>query len=205
MKLRNPLLAALLSTLAITLAAGCGGDDSTPPEDVQEPAANVEVTVDEFKSGFADETGFDLTADDFPGGAKLLSFDEDGEIMELSEAETEFQNEFGTAQIYVVEDGDPAFILNVAVGKTEKGDFADLGDDRVALDKTVASQPDENGVIWTRQCVRYEKAKDRNVCSWSGTKQYGKNVIVTWTSTDDSLDEAAARLDQSVSAAVAGS
>lgn len=59
--------------------------------------------------------------------------------------------------------------------------------------------------IWVKRCVRYEKLESLNTCGWTGNKRYCKNVIVIWTTSGDSLDEAGSRLDKAVSAAVSGS
>jgi hypothetical protein len=201
--------------VAIAVITGCGGGDGGASDggvpDGQGSAAAIAVdpsttvTVDQFKRGFTDETGFELTANSFPGGAQLLTFDDDGDLMTVSEAESAFFDEFGTPQIYVVAaDGDPDLIFDVVVGEPGKGEPVEFGDDMARIDRTVSGQPDADGIIWSEQCVVYEKDSSRNVCAWSGTKRYGRNLIVSWTSTGDSLEEAAARLDRAVSAAVAG-
>jgi hypothetical protein len=206
---RSPrTLVGLLVLISIGTFAGCGGGSGDSGTEsgapvVVEPTTNV--TVKQFQDAFADETGFELTADSFPGGAQLLSFDDDGDPMEFSDAETGFANEFGSAQIYVVEaDGDPEMILDVVVGEAGKGDSVEFGGELVRIDRRV-SKPDADEVIWSEQCVVYEGKKTPKACSWSGTKRYGQNVIVTWTSPSSELSPSAARLDRAVSATVAGS
>ncbi len=200
--------------VSIGVFAGCGGDDGGNSDSggtTGGSGAAVEVdptstlTVEQFTSGFADETGFELTSESFPGGARTLSFDEDGDAMTLTEAETGFFEEFGAPQIYLVEaDGDPDLVFDAVVGEPGKGEPIESGGDTVRLDREVSEEPDADGIVWSEQCVTYEKDKSLNTCAWSGTKRYGTNVIVSWTSTSDALDETASRLDQAVSATVAG-
>ncbi len=199
------LLALPVLVAAVGLGA-CGGSDDPGPATTTtaDPDQTASVTVEQFESGFADATGTRLTPRDFPGGAVLFSFDDDGDVMQTSEAEAAFIEEFGTAQIYVVEpDGDPQIILDAVTGESRDDTPVESGGDTVRLVTKVA-EPDGDGVIWSEQCVRYEKQKSLNACAWSGTKRYGKNVIVNWTATADEMDEAASRLDEAVSQAVAG-
>jgi len=196
--------AALVCVLVIFAVAGCGGDDDAGSDILAAPDPGTRVSADQFRTGFASETGVELTASDFPGETVLLGFDDDGDPMASSDAETAFVEEFGTAQIYVVEpDGDPETILDAVTGESRDDTPVESGGDTVRLITNVA-EPDADGVIWTRQCVRYEDQQSLNACSWTGTKRYGRNAIVSWTATSDALDEASSRLDQAVSATVAG-
>lgn len=201
----RPLLripTALVCVLALAAFTGCGGDGGS--DSAGDPDPNAKVTVDQFVTGFNDETGIELSPDDLPGGAVLLGFDEDGDVTEFSPAEIGFQEEFGTAQIYVVTaDGDPDMIFETVVGEPGKGEPIRSGGDTVRLDRTVAGKPDVDGVIWSKQCVRYEGDRSLNSCAWSGSKRFGQNVIVSWTATSGELDDASSNLDQTVSAVVA--
>ena len=199
-----PVLAALVCVLAIAAVVGCGGEDDGGSDTVAAPDPATRVSADQFRTGFAEETGIELTASDFPGDTVLLGFDDDGDPMASSDAETAFVEEFGTVQIYVVEPGgDPELILDAVTGESRDDTPVESGGDTVRLITNVA-EPDADGVVWTRQCVRYEKQKSLNACSWTGTKRYGQNVIASWTATSDELDEASSRLDEAVSATVAG-
>jgi len=193
--LKTPL--ALVGVFVVAAFAGCGGGEDFDSTD--------SVTVEQFKTGFSEQTGVELTAEDFPGDTVILSLDDDGDALKFSEAETEFMEEYGTAQIYVVEaGGDPEMIFDVVAGKSLSDAPVESGGDTVRLVTKVADEPDADGVIWVERCVRYENRKSLSSCSWTGSKRYGTNVIVSWTAADDSLDEAAKRLDEAVSAAVAG-
>ena len=148
---------ALVCVLVISAVAGCGGDDDAGSDIVAAPDPGTRVSADQFRTGFASETGVELTASDFPGETVLLGFDDDGDPMASSDAETAFVEEFGTAQIYVVEpDGDPELILDAVTGESRDDTPVESGGDTVRLITNVA-EPDADGVIWTRQCVRYEK------------------------------------------------
>ena len=198
------LLAAMVCAFALAAVTGCGDDGGSGA--VVDPDPDTTVTVDQFVSGFSDETGIELTPDELPGGAVLLRFDDDGNESEFSQAETEFQQEYGSSQIYVVTaDGDPDMIFDAVVGEPGKGEPIRSGGDTVRLDRSVADKPDADGVIWARQCVRYEKDSSLNSCAWTGSKRYGSNVIVSWTTTTDGLDQAGSKLDRAVSAVVASS
>ncbi len=205
MRLHFPIPTTLLCVFTIAAFAGCGGDDDPGSGTVSDPDPTTTVTVEQFVSGFADQTGVELSSEDFPGDAVLLGFDDDGEAFEFSEAETEFIDEYGTAQIFVVETGgDPEMILDAVTGQGLDESPVELGGDTVRLVTKVADKPDADGVIWVRQCVRYETDKSRNTCSWKGNKIYGRNVITSWISAEDSLDDQARKLDQAVSETVAG-
>lgn len=194
----------LVCVLAIATFTGCGGGDDAGSGTTADPDPTASVTVDQFRTGFAEQTGIELTADDFPGETVILGFDDDGDAMKYSEAETAFIDEYGTAQIYIVEPGgDPELIFEAVTGKGLDEAPFESGGDTVRLVTKIADEPDADGVIWVEQCVRYEKQKTLNACSWTGNKRYGRNVIVSWTAAGDTLDEAAARLDEAVSAAVA--
>jgi hypothetical protein len=195
----------LACVIAVSSFASCGGGDDAGSGSTADPDPTTSVTVEQFKAGFADQTGIELTADDFPGDTVLLQFDDDGDVMKISEAEAAFMDEYGTAQIYVVEPGgDPEMIFDVVTGKAMDDAPVESGGDTVRLVTNVADEPDADGVIWVEQCVRYENQKSLNSCAWTGTKRYGTNVIVSWTAAGDTLDDAAARLDEAVSAVVAG-
>lgn len=200
---------AILFVLVIGVFAGCGGDDGGSGGDSAGPAVvepTATVSVEQFKSGFADETGFELTSEPFPGDSQTLSFDDDGDLMTISEAETDFIDEFGIPQIYLVDpDGDTDMIFDLVVGEPGGGEPTEFGGDMARLDRKVFEKPDADGVIWSKECVRFEKDESRNVCSWSGTKRYGANVIVKWPSTGKEIEPTAARLDQAMSATVADS
>jgi hypothetical protein len=201
MRLRKAIAAATAVSLAVLVATGCGGGGEDQSGD---PADDVRVSVTDFKDAFAGETGLDLAARDLPGGVKLLALDQDGDPMNATRGEVEFLREYGNAQIYLVEDGDPELIFETARGETGRSEPAASGGDTVTIASEVAEEPDGDGVIWTRNCVEYEKKSELNTCAWTGTKRYGQNVIVTWTQTSEGLSEGARRLDEAVSAAVAG-
>lgn len=201
----SPFAPALLCVFAVVVFTGCGGDDETGSTAAAEPDPATTVSVEQFRTGFSEQTGIELTASDFAGEAVLLGFDDDGDAMEFSEAETAFQDEYASAQIFVVESGgDPDQIFDVVTGKGRDEASLESGGDTLRLITTIADEPDADGVIWTEQCLRYEKRKSRDSCSWTGSKRYGRNVIVSWTATSDTLDEASSRLDEAVSAVVAG-
>ena len=205
--MRRPLLIPLTlgCVYAIATFAGCGGNGDTDSGTSANIDPSTSVSVDQFKAGFAEQTGVELTADDFPGETSILGFDDDGDAMSSSDAESAFIDEYGTVQIYVVEpDGDPDMIFDVVTGESLDDAPVESGGDTLRLVTKVADEADADGVIWVERCVRYEQQKSLNACSWTGNKRYGKNVIVSWTASGDTLDEAAARFDEAVSAAVAG-
>lgn len=194
----------LVGVLAVTAFVGCGGGgDAGSGTTGADPTASV--TVEQFKAGFAEQTGIELTPDDFPGDTVLLQFDDDGEAAEVSEAEAAFLDEYGAAQIYVVEaDGDPDMILDVLTGENADEAPVEVGGEKVRLVTKIAEEPDADGVVWVERCIRSEEKGSLSSCSWTGIKRYGSNVIVSWTAAGDTLDGAAAKLDEAVSATVAG-
>jgi hypothetical protein len=196
---------ALACVFAVATLAGCGGGDDAGSGASADPDPTTSVSVEQFKAGFAEQTGVELTAEDFPGDTVLLEFDDDGDAFKMSEAEAAYIEEYGTAQIYVVEPGvDPEMIFDVVTGGNLDEAPVESGSDTVRLVTNIADEPDADGVIWVEQCVRFEDQESRNTCAWTGNKLYGSNVIVSWTADGDTLDEAATRLDEAVSAAVTG-
>jgi hypothetical protein len=197
MRQGKAIAAAIMIGLALA-AAGCGGED-----EADGPPADARVSVKEFRDAFAGDTGVTLTVEDLPGGASLLVADQDGDPLNVTPREAEFLRQYGSAQIYVVEDGDPDLIFRAATGKTGQSKSARSGGDTVSIDTEVAEEPDEDGVTWTRNCVNYENQSGLDTCAWTGTKRYGQNVIVSWTQTSRGLTPEARELDEAVSAAAA--
>jgi hypothetical protein len=198
MRLPKGIGTVVAGGLVALALAGCGGG-----EDGNEPSADAQASVKAFSESFSADTGLNLEAEQLPGGAKLLVLDRNGDASEVTQDEAEYLSRFGNAQIYLVDEGDPDVIFEAATGQTGKSRPATTGGDTVSINSEVADEPDEDGVIWTRNCVEYEKKTELNTCTWTGTKRYGRNVIVTWTQTSEGLSEGARELDAAVSAAVA--
>jgi ABC-type glycerol-3-phosphate transport system substrate-binding protein len=132
--------------LAVAAFAGCGGDDGAGPDSGAStgPGPATTVTVEEFKQGFAEQTGVELAARDFPGDTTLLQFDDDGEAMEVSEAEAAFAEEYGNAQIYIVgPSGDVEQIFDVVTGESQSEEPVESGGTTYAWSRT--SRPNRMG------------------------------------------------------------
>jgi hypothetical protein len=204
MRLLPGKLLAVLALAAVSTAtglAGCGGGDENPTTGI---ASDVRTSVAGFKSGFADATGVRLNRSDLPGGAVLLSAGRDGDGTDVTNQESAFLRDYGNARIYVVEDGDPDLIFSTATGRSGTSTPVESGGDTVSI-STDVKEPDDEGVVWSRNCVNYEKQEKLDTCAWTGTKRYGDNVIVTWTQTTEGLTPQSRRLDDAVTAAVSGS
>jgi hypothetical protein len=197
MKLLARMGIGLAVVASLALVGGCGGDDNTVPPDTQ-------VSVGGFSEGFAAATGLTLKPEELPGGASLLvPGGSDGS--DASGKEVEFLREYGNARIYVVEDGDPDLVYEASVGENGTSRPTRTGDDLVSIETEVATEADDDGVVWTRNCVRYEKQPELNTCAWTGTKRYGQNLIVSWTQNEEGLTAGGRSLDEAVtSAAVEG-
>ena len=58
--------------------------------------------------------------------------------------------------------------------------------------ETTSKEPDENGVYWTEDCSLESSGVP---CYFSGTKRYGKNVVLTWQADGQELDSTWDRLN----------
>jgi hypothetical protein len=186
----------LFAGLALGLTA-CGGDDGGEP--AQPDGGNL--TVASIQEGFEAETGRALVRKESDFGLPpTLVFDDDGDIMEVTDAEIDVIREFGSFTIYVGEEGNPQTDFDLLIGKSERS-TAPSGESQVTLTNTVARQPDENGVVWKKSCVDYQEDPSLNVCSWTAFKQYGDNVLVTWTANSGEIDEKGTALLEAMDAA----
>lgn len=169
------IAATILATAAVAVGGFKGGDDGERRD------LESSYTVAQVKEVFAAETGEQLTLSesDF-GGPPLLTFEEDGDPYSLSDKEEKFVREFGAFAVYVVEQGDTQQELGLIIGETGQDPPSDVGGDTVTYSYEVAAEPDSDGITWKETCNAYEVEESLNSCCWTGYRQYGSNVVVSW-------------------------
>jgi hypothetical protein len=182
--------ATLIAASALFLLA-CGGDDPPAPVDT-----TTQFTPEQVKESFERATGHGLTVETSEfGGPVRLVYEDDGDPAAVSPTESEVIGELGAFTIYVVEEGDPESEFALIVGESGNGEPLDYGGDTVTYRTEVASEPDGDGILWKETCAEYETDVSLNSCYWSASKQYGANVLATWSTEANELDQAGEDFD----------